>query len=268
MTVLTALAAVTTHLGLAGTLNGTFREPYELARQLATLDHLSGGRAAWNIVTSSDAFTGENFRRGGFLDYEDRYERAGEFIRTARELWDSWAADEIVADQDSRHVRAPRPARAPSPTTAPSSTSRATSTCPVARRSPGHPPGRRQRRGARAGRRHGRRHLQPPLDAGGRPGLLRRRQGAHGPLRPAARRAEDPARRVVRARRQRRGRRRAGATTSAASRSARRRRSCCSSSCGTATCRATTPRARCPRSIPTCRPTRSSRAAPACSPTR
>jgi FMN-dependent oxidoreductase (nitrilotriacetate monooxygenase family) len=53
------------------------------------------------VVTSSDAFTGENFRRGGFLDHADRYVRAGEFVRTARELWDSWAEDELVADQAS-----------------------------------------------------------------------------------------------------------------------------------------------------------------------
>lgn len=90
LTVLAALAAVTTHLGLAGTLNTTFREPYELARQLASLDHLSGGRAAWNVVTTSDAFTGENFRRGGYLDRSLRYERAAEFVRAARQLWDSW----------------------------------------------------------------------------------------------------------------------------------------------------------------------------------
>ncbi|MBW6434665.1 LLM class flavin-dependent oxidoreductase [Actinoplanes hulinensis] len=89
ITVLAALAAVTTHLGLAGTLNATYHEPYELARQLATLDHLSGGRAAWNVVTSPGAFFGENFRRGGFLDHADRYVRAGEFIETARRLWDS-----------------------------------------------------------------------------------------------------------------------------------------------------------------------------------
>jgi alkanesulfonate monooxygenase SsuD/methylene tetrahydromethanopterin reductase-like flavin-dependent oxidoreductase (luciferase family) len=89
LTVLTALAAVTTHLGLAGTLNATYHEPYELARRLATLDHLSGGRAAWNVVTSPGAFFGENFRRGGFLDHADRYVRAGEFIETARKLWDS-----------------------------------------------------------------------------------------------------------------------------------------------------------------------------------
>ncbi|GAB2926089.1 NtaA/DmoA family FMN-dependent monooxygenase [Nonomuraea fastidiosa] len=101
LTVLSALAAVTDRLGLAGTVSATFNEPYELARRLATLDHLSEGRAAWNVVTTSDAFTGENFRRGGFLDYNDRYERAAEFVRLARELWDSWAPDAVLADADS-----------------------------------------------------------------------------------------------------------------------------------------------------------------------
>src|SRR3954462_7669120 len=90
LTVLSALAAVTTRLGLAATVNSTFNEPYEVARRLATLDHLSEGRAAWNVVTSYDAFTGENFRRGGYLDEADRYTRAAEFVATARELWDSW----------------------------------------------------------------------------------------------------------------------------------------------------------------------------------
>ncbi|MEU5319581.1 NtaA/DmoA family FMN-dependent monooxygenase [Streptomyces sp. NPDC021056] len=93
ITVLNALAAVTENLGLAATVNATFNEPYELARRLATLDHLSGGRAAWNVVTSSDSFTGENFRRGGFLDRADRYTRAAEFVAIARELWDSWTPD-------------------------------------------------------------------------------------------------------------------------------------------------------------------------------
>ncbi|MER6347105.1 NtaA/DmoA family FMN-dependent monooxygenase [Streptomyces sp. NPDC001595] len=98
-TVLAALAAVTEHLGLTGTINSTFNEPYEVARQFASLDHLSGGRAAWNVVTSWDAFTGENFRRGGFLPQEERYSRAKEFLATANELFDSWRGDEIVADQ-------------------------------------------------------------------------------------------------------------------------------------------------------------------------
>jgi FMN-dependent oxidoreductase (nitrilotriacetate monooxygenase family) len=98
-TILTALAAVTEHLGLAGTINSTFNEPYEVARQFASLDHLSGGRAAWNVVTSWDAFTGENFRRGGFLAQDQRYSRAEQFMRTTWELFDSWHGDEIVADK-------------------------------------------------------------------------------------------------------------------------------------------------------------------------
>ncbi|MDX3133833.1 NtaA/DmoA family FMN-dependent monooxygenase [Streptomyces europaeiscabiei] len=100
-TVLAALAAVTDRLGLTGTINSTFNEPYEVARQFASLDHLSGGRAAWNVVTSWDAFTGENFRRGGFLPQEERYSRAKEFLATANELFDSWDGDEIVADQET-----------------------------------------------------------------------------------------------------------------------------------------------------------------------
>ncbi len=100
-TVLAALAAVTEHIGLSGTINSTFNEPFEVARQFATLDHLSEGRAAWNVVTSWDAFTGENFRRGAFLAQEDRYARAKEFLRTTRELWDSWDDDAIVGDKDS-----------------------------------------------------------------------------------------------------------------------------------------------------------------------
>ena len=100
-TVLAALAGVTERVGLAGTVNTTFNEPFEVARQFATLDHLSDGRAAWNMVTSSDAFTGENFRRGGFLAHADRYRRAEEFITVARAFWDSWGPDAVLADGDS-----------------------------------------------------------------------------------------------------------------------------------------------------------------------
>jgi FMN-dependent oxidoreductase (nitrilotriacetate monooxygenase family) len=99
LTVLSALAAVTTHLGLAATVNSTFNEPYELAKRLATLDHVSGGRAAWNVVTSWDAFTGENFRRGGYLDKADRYVRAEESLRIVRKLWDAWTDDDLVLAQ-------------------------------------------------------------------------------------------------------------------------------------------------------------------------
>jgi FMN-dependent oxidoreductase (nitrilotriacetate monooxygenase family) len=100
-TILTALAAVTEHIGLTGTINSTFNEPYEVARQFASLDHLSGGRAAWNVVTSWDAFTGENFRRGGYLARDDRYQRARTFLATVNELWDSWHGDEILASKET-----------------------------------------------------------------------------------------------------------------------------------------------------------------------
>ncbi|MEV5646656.1 NtaA/DmoA family FMN-dependent monooxygenase [Nocardia sp. NPDC052254] len=99
-TVLNALAGVTTRLGLAGTINTTFNEPFELARQFATLDHLSGGRAAWNAVTSSDAFTGENFRRGGYLEHAQRYARAAEVIDATRAIWDSRAGETPVVDRE------------------------------------------------------------------------------------------------------------------------------------------------------------------------
>lgn len=98
LAVLAALAGVTEHIGLVGTLSATFNEPYELARQLATLDALSDGRAGWNIVTTSDAFHGANFRRGAFLPHGERYTRAAEFLALSRELWDSWSADAVLAD--------------------------------------------------------------------------------------------------------------------------------------------------------------------------
>ena len=113
-TVLAALAAVTDRLGLAGTINSTFNEPYEVARQFASLDHLSDGRAGWNVVTSWDAFTGENFRRGGFLPQDARYARARAFLQTTCELFDSWRGDEISR---TRSCRCCRSAASSGPTT-------------------------------------------------------------------------------------------------------------------------------------------------------
>ena len=133
-TVLAALAAVTDRLGLTGTINTTFNEPFEVARQFATLDHLSDGRAGWNIVTSSDAFTGENFRRGGFLDHADRYRRAEEFLTVASEFWDSWAADAVVADVDAGVYVDPGRISRPSSTRARSSTCAESRRCRPVRR--------------------------------------------------------------------------------------------------------------------------------------
>ena len=97
ITQLAALAAVTERIGLVSTSNVTFNEPADLARRLAGLDLLSQGRAGWNVVTTDNAWTGENFRRGGYLDHADRYRRAEQVLRAARAIWDSWADDPFGA---------------------------------------------------------------------------------------------------------------------------------------------------------------------------
>ena len=86
-TMLAALAGVTSRIGLVATQNTTYNDPADLAGRLASLDALSGGRAAWNVVTTDNAWTGENFRRGGYLDHADRYRHAEAFVRFAKEFW-------------------------------------------------------------------------------------------------------------------------------------------------------------------------------------
>ncbi|MBL7252789.1 LLM class flavin-dependent oxidoreductase [Paractinoplanes lichenicola] len=93
ITQLAALAAVTERIGLVATQNTTYNFPADLARRLAGLDLVSGGRAGWNIVTTDNAWTGENFRYGGWLPHERRYERAGEFVSAAKELWAGQAVE-------------------------------------------------------------------------------------------------------------------------------------------------------------------------------
>jgi alkanesulfonate monooxygenase SsuD/methylene tetrahydromethanopterin reductase-like flavin-dependent oxidoreductase (luciferase family) len=87
ITQLAALAAVTDRIGLVVTQNATYNYPADLARRLASLDYISGGRAGWNIVTTDNAWTGENFRHGGWLPHERRYERATQVVEAAKELW-------------------------------------------------------------------------------------------------------------------------------------------------------------------------------------
>jgi FMN-dependent oxidoreductase (nitrilotriacetate monooxygenase family) len=90
ITQLAALAAITTHIGLVATQNTTYNDPADLARRLQSLDVLSGGRAAWNVVTTDNAWTGANFRRGGYLDHALRYERAQGQLDVARQIWDAF----------------------------------------------------------------------------------------------------------------------------------------------------------------------------------
>lgn len=98
ITFLTALAARTRHIGLVPTASTTYNEPFNLARQLASLDHLSGGRAGWNIVTS--AWGERNFGREP-LAHADRYRRATDFVEAAIALWESWDADARVVDREA-----------------------------------------------------------------------------------------------------------------------------------------------------------------------
>ena len=98
LTMLAALAGTTTHVGLGGTASTTYNEPYNLARQFASLDHLTSGRAAWNAVTSSEPGAGPNFGRE-HPRHDARYEVAEEFVDVVRGLWDCWDDDAVVADR-------------------------------------------------------------------------------------------------------------------------------------------------------------------------
>lgn len=90
VTLLTALIGATSRIGLGGTVSTSFSEPYNVARQFASLDHLSGGRAAWNVVTSANDYAARNFGHAKLAPHAERYRRAGEFVDVVRALWDSW----------------------------------------------------------------------------------------------------------------------------------------------------------------------------------
>jgi FMN-dependent oxidoreductase (nitrilotriacetate monooxygenase family) len=101
VTWLTAIAAATEKIGLIGTASTTYNEPYNLARLFASLDHISGGRAGWNIVTTSDAGAAHNFGLPEHPPHGERYEKAREFLDVVTRLWDSWEDDALVADPRS-----------------------------------------------------------------------------------------------------------------------------------------------------------------------
>jgi FMN-dependent oxidoreductase (nitrilotriacetate monooxygenase family) len=98
-TLITALAACTTRVGLGATVSTSFSEPFNVARIFASIDHLSAGRAAWNVVTSSNAKAALNFNLDEHIEHELRYARANEFVDVVRGLWDCWDDGAIVADK-------------------------------------------------------------------------------------------------------------------------------------------------------------------------
>ncbi|WP_428487690.1 LLM class flavin-dependent oxidoreductase [Rhodopila sp.] len=101
LTLLAGLAAVTSHIGLVATATTSYNEPYNIARRLAALDHMSGGRAGWNVVTSSNISEAYNFNRDAPLPHGERYERAMEFTDVVKGLLDSWDDDAFIRDRDS-----------------------------------------------------------------------------------------------------------------------------------------------------------------------
>ena len=101
ITLFSALAQVTEHIGFIATASTTYEEPYTLARKFASLDHLSQGRAGWNVVTTIGDQTARNFGRQQQLAAAERYDRAEEFVDTVKELWDSWEDDAFVRDKAS-----------------------------------------------------------------------------------------------------------------------------------------------------------------------
>jgi FMN-dependent oxidoreductase (nitrilotriacetate monooxygenase family) len=99
LTLLTALAQVTDHIGLIATASTGFSEPYNLARLFSSLDHISGGRAGWNIVTTAQDRSAQNFNREVNTEHAERYQRADEFLDVVTALWDSWEDDALIVDQ-------------------------------------------------------------------------------------------------------------------------------------------------------------------------
>jgi len=101
MTLLSALAVATEKIGLVATGSTTYDEPYHVARRFSSLDHISGGRAGWNVVTTSNPDASKNFGREDHLEHAERYKRAREFIDVVTGLWDSWADDAFIRDVDN-----------------------------------------------------------------------------------------------------------------------------------------------------------------------
>jgi len=101
LTWISAMAAVTERIGFIATASTTYNQPYNFARFFASIDHLSNGRAGWNIVTTGDAGAAQNFGLDQHPTHADRYDRAGEFVDVVTKLWDSWEDDALVGDRQS-----------------------------------------------------------------------------------------------------------------------------------------------------------------------
>ncbi|OAB47555.1 LLM class flavin-dependent oxidoreductase [Paenibacillus antarcticus] len=101
ITILSALAGVTSNIGLVGTLSTSYSEPFTVARQFSSLDHISGGRAGWNLVTSPLEGSAKNYSKEGHPSHPERYKIADEYLEVTKGLWDSWEDDAFIRDKES-----------------------------------------------------------------------------------------------------------------------------------------------------------------------
>ena len=190
---LAALAMVTSRIGLVATATTTYNEPYNIARRFASIDHISGGRAGWNLVTSQIEDELENFGFDEHLAHAERYERAAEFYEVVTGLWDSWEDGGLLRDKQSGvymdrdkvhfldHVGKHFKVKGPLNIT------------PLAAGLAGGGAGGLVRGRPRARRTHRRRGVHRPDEDRRGEGLLRRHQEPRGALRPRTRRHQDHA---------------------------------------------------------------------------
>ncbi len=101
ITLIASLSAITKNIGFVATASTTYNEPFHIARKFSSLDHLNGGRSAWNVVTSYYQTEANNFNQQSHLDHSLRYEKATEFVEVVKGLWDSWEEDALVRDKES-----------------------------------------------------------------------------------------------------------------------------------------------------------------------
>ena len=195
LTLLSALAPMTHHIGLVSTASTTYNEPYHVARKFASLDNISGGRAGWNIVTSWSEQEAWNFSRETHLDYDSRYDRAQEFVEVVTGLWDSWEDDAFLHDKEAGQFYDPAQAPRPPPSRQALRRPRPAQRTPHPPGPPDPGPGRRRRAGAGDRRRQCRCRLRGPARPRLGPHLLCRVEGTHGQIRSRAGAAADHARR-------------------------------------------------------------------------
>ena len=192
-TLISALSTSTRHIGLGATVSTSFGEPYHVARAFGSIDHITRGRAAWNVVTSSAGKAALNFSREAHMEHDLRYEVAQEFVDVVKGLWDCWQDGAIVADKasgvylDPSKVRPLDPSRPVLPGEGPHQH------VPLPSGASGHHSSRRLGGGARARRADGRRRVLRRAGAVGREARLSRSEGAHGQVRPYARSDHGPA---------------------------------------------------------------------------